>query len=573
MKCRFCGRDTRNRNRICEYCEPFICEICGEALSRGYCAICGKLVCDNDSRLVGFARVCTKCLQRNPKLGDYDYLKKTVLMEAKRFISPPRTDFIKILELGDLPKGKEVYVHIGLDDFDSPYGLCTTYAAARIAYMVRKSFDVRFLDFPLLVRLNPNIPLKTRGNAGTAIRIRVHIEDLNNLIESVPKLVSKLSHGFFRKTQPALAMYMTERYVVDQVLNRAYFKSVRSVYPPKVLLQELRSMRTGYLIVYSSKQSIPRGIVGAVAAIGATFDDYTFELLAYRQRKNIGKERDINIKSVFQMNKELFPLTFGNVDGNRILIAPKGPDPVLFGIRGETPEIVYKAFQMIEHEDIELWAIFRTNQATSTHIRSIKNVEEAHPYETVMIECQVISADRKNDKVFLKASVVGGYVEGIAYRLQRTLQSNILKLRPNDKIKLVIAITEKTGNTIRGNIEEFVPITLEPETITKNSRCPRCCARLKKKSKNIMYCKKCGLRIQGVFKITIRIPRRELSIGKRYLPPPKAYRHLTMPNERIYFRAKKLFGKVQTYLTEPLLSIEKEVTLIKTETIREPETI
>ena len=61
-------------------------------------------------------------------------------------------------------------IHIGFDDTDSPKGMCTTYLAYRIVNQLKKE-RVDFLDFPRLIRLNPNIPWKTRGNGAVGIKI------------------------------------------------------------------------------------------------------------------------------------------------------------------------------------------------------------------------------------------------------------------------------------------------------------------------------------------------------------------------------------------------------------------
>ena len=53
-------------------------------------------------------------------------------------------------------------IHIGFDDTDSPKGMCTTYLAYRLINLLKKE-HVNFLDFPNLIRFNPNIPWKTRG--------------------------------------------------------------------------------------------------------------------------------------------------------------------------------------------------------------------------------------------------------------------------------------------------------------------------------------------------------------------------------------------------------------------------
>ena len=57
----------------------------------------------------------------------------------------------------------------------------------------------------------------------------------------------------------------------------------------------------------------------------------------------------------------------------RVIITPRGPDPILLGIRGETPEIVKKAFEMVNPlEPVERWVIFRSNQGTDAHLKRIE---------------------------------------------------------------------------------------------------------------------------------------------------------------------------------------------------------
>ena len=58
-----------------------------------------------------------------------------------------------------------------------------------------------------------------------------------------------------------------------------------------------------------------RGIIGALAAIGETLNgDHTFELIAYRAPQNWGSKRKVDEASIFEMDKQLQPYTFNNVD-------------------------------------------------------------------------------------------------------------------------------------------------------------------------------------------------------------------------------------------------------------------
>jgi len=57
---------------------------------------------------------------------------------------------------------------IGVDDTDSLQGMCTTFLATEIVRDLTEDFDL--IGYPRLVRLNPNIPWKTRGNGAVCMR-------------------------------------------------------------------------------------------------------------------------------------------------------------------------------------------------------------------------------------------------------------------------------------------------------------------------------------------------------------------------------------------------------------------
>ncbi|MFQ5888104.1 MAG: tRNA(Ile2) 2-agmatinylcytidine synthetase, partial [Candidatus Hydrothermarchaeales archaeon] len=62
--------------------------------------------------------------------------------------------------------------HIGLDDTDSKEGMCTTYLGALLKDELADFSKILSLK---LVRLNPNIEWKTRGNG--SIGLAVETED------------------------------------------------------------------------------------------------------------------------------------------------------------------------------------------------------------------------------------------------------------------------------------------------------------------------------------------------------------------------------------------------------------
>ena len=52
---------------------------------------------------------------------------------------------------------EKTILNIGFDDTDSPKGMCTTFLAYKIVDLLQKQ-KTEFLDFPRLIRFNPNIP-------------------------------------------------------------------------------------------------------------------------------------------------------------------------------------------------------------------------------------------------------------------------------------------------------------------------------------------------------------------------------------------------------------------------------
>ena len=57
-------------------------------------------------------------------------------------------------------------MYLSVDDTDSTEGLCTTFLATEII----KSVDLDLIGYPRLVRLNPAVPWKTRGNGSLSLK-------------------------------------------------------------------------------------------------------------------------------------------------------------------------------------------------------------------------------------------------------------------------------------------------------------------------------------------------------------------------------------------------------------------
>ncbi|HLC45857.1 MAG TPA: tRNA(Ile2) 2-agmatinylcytidine synthetase, partial [archaeon] len=94
--------------------------------------------------------------------------------------------------------------HIGIDDTDSASkGMCTTYLGAKVLrFLLGKK--AMLLDYPLLVRLNPNIPFRTRGNGAVCLRFEATPKVFAEVKDFALGLVARDSVLDDEKTNPGV---------------------------------------------------------------------------------------------------------------------------------------------------------------------------------------------------------------------------------------------------------------------------------------------------------------------------------------------------------------------------------
>jgi len=415
-------------------------------------------------------------------------------------------------------------LHIGFDDTDSRMGMCTTFLAYKIVEYLKKE-GVKFLDYPYLIRFNPNIPWKTRGNGAVALKVKTDKpEQIKKNIVQFIKKYSEIRDG----ANPGVVFYQNEkiplhfnefgRQALCSLINRNKVKKFVS--------------KNGLDSFYLGNG---QGLVGAVGAIGYEFDDYTYELISYRKESNFGKKREIFKDSVKKMQDLTYPNTFNSFDEdkNRILIAPHGPDPVFFGIRGEDIDSVIRGKALVRSpEKFDGYMIFKTNQGTGAHLKSELDVHNLKPFSSGYVTGRVSSVPKV---------AIGGHV--IFSMTKDDQQVRCAVYRPTGLTKIASKLIKgdliKIGGGIRKatkihqrilNVEFLQVLRLEKNLKAFNPICDVCQKRTKSKGKNQNFeCVKCKKAFPS--KIFEEIPR-EIEC-KLYLPGLSAHRHLTRPMQRI----------------------------------------
>ncbi|GBF24602.1 tRNA(Ile2) 2-agmatinylcytidine synthetase TiaS [archaeon MnTg01] len=419
---------------------------------------------------------------------------------------------------------KDSVMHIGFDDTDSPKAMCTTFLAYKIVNYLKEE-SVEFLDYPHLIRFNPNIPWKTRGNGAVALSIKTNNpEKIKRKIKQLVKKYSDTKGGanpglvFYEKNTIPSNFSEFSRLALWRLINRSKAKH----FAVKNRIETL-SLGNG------------QGLVGAIGAIGYKFQDHTFELISYRKKSHIGKKRIIDKESVKKMQEKTYPTTFNSFDHkkNRVIITPRGPDPVFYGLRGENIKSVLVASKMIQiDERLDGYMAFKTNQGTGDHLKNEIDIFELKPFTSGTI-IGIVSKKpqvQRGGHVVFSISKMDKEVLCAVYEPTK-ITSITQQLIVGDKIRVGGGVRKATKNHQRVlNVEFLEILKLEKDMRLENPLCKKCNKKMKSKGKNQGFqCIKCGKKASE--KIIHEIPRKLTK--KLYLPAVSAHRHLTRPLQRM----------------------------------------
>jgi tRNA(Ile2)-agmatinylcytidine synthase len=423
-----------------------------------------------------------------------------------------------------------VTIHAGVDDTDSPRTGCTTYVASLLVEKLH-ALGVSFVDYPNLVRLNPNVPWKTRGNGALCLRFECAEEQVEEAKQIAVDIVEKNSDLDHDGTEPGVVFFFGK--TIPHELENFAQQAIQGIVKMKDAMRLTKAFKAEAVGFKTA-----RGTIGALAAVGETLPgDHTYELIAYRTPSNRGTPRRLDSASVFKMNEKTKGSTFNNVDSEtgRILITPHGPDPILYGIRGQTPSAVRHAQKMVTSlEPIERWTIFRTNQGTDAHLRKANSIFEAQQFHPVILTGKVSEAPSivPRRHVVFAISDEKGQIDCAAYEPTGDLRKIAMQLLVGDAVEVyggVRPASKKLPLTI--NLEKLRILKLVPKIVFQNPFCPQCGRRLKSMGAGKGFrCDKCGFRSSELKKLVVD-EKRGVQEGL-YVTSPRSQRHLTKPLSR-----------------------------------------
>lgn len=408
---------------------------------------------------------------------------------------------------------------IGLDDTDSRTdGMCTTYLAALVAETIEEAGGT--VHDRLLVRLNPAVEHKTRGNAALALNTDVSVD---SAVDIAIEHLDSLALTDDPRTSPGLVVADGGPSDVPTSVSdfaRDALRAHHSIDDAVALADEV-----GY---HHEGRKAGRGRIGALAAIGAAtaFDDWTYEHIAYREFERCGTPRTIDYDSVFEAAETGYPEVWDTVDRieGQAVCVPRAPGPILYGIRGDTADAVAAVASHIESERVDRSSLFRTNQGTDAHLRpDATHLVDGTAYRFDATVCGDPET-REGGHVFLGVERDDGRtLNCVAFEPTKRFRDRVRALTIGDRLTVCGELSEGTLKLEKFAVRDLVETTLTTPT------CPDCKRSMESAGRTQGYrCRRCGTSAPGRVAVPLE---RDIECGW-YEVPPCARRHVAKPLAR-----------------------------------------
>lgn len=448
--------------------------------------------------------------------------------------------------------------HLGLDDTDGPSGGCTTWVLTEVLREVRdQGLALSLVGHPRLVRLNPNVPWKTRGNAALAatfarVRGRTYpIGSAGGRALSARRTLRPFHPRLRRSTGPVpgtMADGDALWAVVLGVLKRSsswqdpgtdptallvshrpsvewYWRAVRELVEPTQVLSALSDL-PGQVRLASFGDG--RGVVGATAAVAWRGRRRSWEAIAYRARGRWGSRREVDADSVRQMAARE-PSTFLSWDERtrRLLVAPHTPCPILFGIRSRDPACLPRALAQVQSEEVDRWVVFETNQTSGDHLVP-RLAREAAPATAGVFQGWVRGRPSAipGGHVAFEMEDGTGSLACLAFEPSKSLPAIVRELLPGDRVRVWGSVPYEARTPVL-HLEGLQVLAPRPARAKgHNPLCPTCQRRSRSLGRNKGYrCDGCGARFPP--ESAEAEPRPRGRLRGTYLPTSSARRHLS----------------------------------------------
>ena len=425
---------------------------------------------------------------------------------------------------------------LAFDNTDGPDGGCTTHVAFHVLLALP---GLALTGMPRLVRLNPNVPWKTRGNAAVVLPLgrpagpQVRVGELRGhevlaFPEAAPAPATQdvLERAWAAiqgqaqpGAQPGLALFD------DAPPAAAYWQAVRTFVPPEEARAAVEDLGAPHRSAGDA-----RALVGCLGAAAWPGPPASFELTAYREPRNWGQPRAIDPAPLSGLDATGATFHTFDAQAGRLACVPRTPDPVLLGLRGREPERLrdwgLRAIAAAAREPVDGWLLWASNQASGDHVTPVEALVQAPALATVALEAEVTSPAqrRQGGHAFVALrDLAGAPFEAVAFEPTHAFRDVLSALLPGDRVSVVGALRD---GVVR--LEKLRIVAPAAHRVARNPDCPKCGRRMRSKGPSTGFrCSGCKERLPPAAKVWEETPRGVDTAWHE--PPVMARRHLHRP--------------------------------------------
>lgn len=425
---------------------------------------------------------------------------------------------------------------LAFDDTDGPAGGCTTHLAFRALLALP---ELALSGPPRLVRLNPNVPWKTRGNGavvlplgrpeGPAARVGElrgrevlafpeggRPEPAQGILDRVWEVLKEAAQP---EAEPGVALFR------EPPPAAAYWQAVRT----RVHAGDARAAMDTLGAPHKASDS-GRALAGCLGAAAWPGPPSSFEFIAYREPARWGTERQVHEDPLRRLDETGATFHTYDAENRRLACVPHTPDPVLLGLRGRDPEALVAAatrtLPFAAREPIDGWLLWATNHASGDHVTPVAAAANAPEWGTIQVPAEVagLPESRRGGHVFVPLRDAAGQgFDAAAFEPTHSFRDAARALRPGDRVEAVGAWQDGVVN-----LEKLRIASLAAYGQRQNPTCPSCGSSMPSLGKDAGHrCRKCGAKAPPGAAGMVAEPR-TVALGWHEVPV-MARRHLHRP--------------------------------------------
>lgn len=294
---------------------------------------------------------------------------------------------------------------LAFDDTDSATGGCTTHALLAVLDALD---GVAPRGLPRLVRLNPNVPWKTRGNGavcvelaridgpsvrvgewrGMEIHAHPHGPPATRTYVDLDRLWEVIQATAQPDASPAVALF-------DSPPPEAwYWAAVRQTLDPQDAVAAVESEPS----IDARWAGDGRALIGCLGGAAWRGPASSHEFIAYRDPAQWGTPRNVDDAPLRGLDAAGATFHTEDPDSGRLACVPHTPCPVLLGLRGhDADRLVDRAMwatRSAAGEPIDAWILWDSNQASGDHVTAVPTLLEAEDGMTIRVDAIVADAPR-----------------------------------------------------------------------------------------------------------------------------------------------------------------------------------